>query len=77
LTAFLESAKIETRNLFCGNLLRQPAYAGIPCRTVGYLANTDTIMNNTFFVGVYPGLTDEQIDFVADAFHRFLRSKQG
>ena len=56
MTAFFEAAKIETRNLFCGNLTRHPAYQGIECRIVGELANTDAIMNNTFFIGVYPGL---------------------
>jgi CDP-4-dehydro-6-deoxyglucose reductase, E1 len=73
LTAFLEAAKIETRNLFCGNLTRHPAYRDIPCRIVGDLANTDAIMNNTFFVGVYPGLSDQQIDYMADRFGAFLR----
>ena len=75
LTAFLESAKIETRNLFCGNLVRQPAYADIRCRIVGDLRNTDTIMNNTFFIGVYPGLTEEQIHYIADTFRRFMQGK--
>ncbi len=75
LTAFLEAAKIETRNLFCGNLLRHPAYLDIPCRVVGDLANTDTIMNNTFFVGVYPGLSREQIDYIAETFRRFFKSR--
>jgi CDP-6-deoxy-D-xylo-4-hexulose-3-dehydrase len=74
LTAWLEAAKIETRNLFGGNLLRQPAYAGIECRIVGELRNTDKIMNDTFFVGVYPGLTEEQIDYIADTFRRFMSS---
>jgi CDP-6-deoxy-D-xylo-4-hexulose-3-dehydrase len=72
LTAWLESAKIETRNLFGGNLLRQPAYAGIKYRIVGELCNTDKIMNNTFFIGVYPGLTEEQLDYIAATFRRFM-----
>jgi CDP-6-deoxy-D-xylo-4-hexulose-3-dehydrase len=75
LTASLEAAKIETRNLFAGNLLRQPAYAGIEHRIVGDLGNTDKIMNDSFFVGVYPGLTDQQIDYIADTFRRFMLSK--
>lgn len=54
----LEGARIETRNLFCGNLLRHPAYEGIPHRIVGDLRNTDMIMDRAFFVGVYPGITE-------------------
>jgi CDP-6-deoxy-D-xylo-4-hexulose-3-dehydrase len=72
LTAFLESAKIETRNLFCGNLVRHPAYRDIPHRIAGDLANTDAIMNRTFFIGVYPGLHEDQLNYVADAFQTFM-----
>ena len=61
LTAALEAAKIETRNLFCGNLLRHPAYANIAHRVSGSLTNTDLITENTFFFGVYPGLQDEML----------------
>ena len=75
LTAFLEAAKIETRNLFSGNLLRHPAYRDVPCRVVGELANTDAIMNRTFFVGVYPGLGDAQLDYMIDRFQAFLRNR--
>ena len=55
LVSALETARIETRNLFCGNLLRHPAYVDIEHRVVGALANTDLITTNTFFIGVYPG----------------------
>jgi CDP-4-dehydro-6-deoxyglucose reductase, E1 len=75
LTGFLEEARIETRNLFSGNLLRHPAYSGIECRVVGDLANTDAIMNNTFFIGVYPGLSDEQLAYVGDTFRRFMEGR--
>jgi CDP-4-dehydro-6-deoxyglucose reductase, E1 len=75
LTAFLEAAKIETRNLFCGNLIRHPAYADIPYRVVGDLRNTDTIMNSTFFIGVYPGIAEEQIAYVTEVFARFMKGK--
>lgn len=72
LTAFLEAAKVETRNLFCGNLIRHPAYSDIPHRIVGDLANTDAIMNNTFFVGVYPGMDDAQLGYIAETFRAFM-----
>jgi CDP-6-deoxy-D-xylo-4-hexulose-3-dehydrase len=75
LTAFLEAAKVETRNLFSGNLLRHPAYRDIPRRVVGDLANTDAIMNRTFFIGVYPGLSDGQLDYMGDRFQAFLRDR--
>ena len=72
LIAHLDSQRIATRLLFGGNLLRQPAYADIPHRVVGSLANTDRIMNRTFWVGVYPGLTEEMLVFVAGAIRHVL-----
>jgi CDP-6-deoxy-D-xylo-4-hexulose-3-dehydrase len=75
LTTFLEAAKIETRNLFGGNLLRHPAYAGIEHRITGDLTHTDTIMNDTFFIGVYPGLGDEQITYIGEVFRRFFKRR--
>ena len=74
LTAFLESKMIETRNLFAGNLLRQPAYQGIPHRVAGPLDTTDLVMNNTFFVGVYPGITDAHVDYMAECFTSFMEA---
>ena len=58
LTGFLEANRVETRNLFSGNLLRHPAFENIDCRVVGDLAVTDAIMERTFFVGVYPGIDE-------------------
>ncbi|QTA79196.1 DegT/DnrJ/EryC1/StrS aminotransferase domain-containing protein [Desulfonema limicola] len=75
LTAFLEKNKIETRNLFCGNLIRHPAYENTKYRVVGDLKNTDIIMNNTFFIGVYPGLKPEQIDYIVEIFDQFFTQK--
>ncbi|MCY2986261.1 MAG: lipopolysaccharide biosynthesis protein RfbH [Planctomycetota bacterium] len=73
LTAYLEAARIETRNLFCGNLTRHPAYTNVPWRVAGDLRKTDVIMHNTFFIGVYPGLQSEHIAYIGDTFQRFLR----
>jgi CDP-4-dehydro-6-deoxyglucose reductase, E1 len=62
--SFLEQRKIGTRLLFGGNLLRQPAYAGIPHRTAGRLTGADAVMERTFWLGVYPGLTRPMLDWV-------------
>lgn len=72
LTRFLEANRIETRNLFSGNLLRQPAFMDIDHRVVGDLINTDIIMDRTFFIGVYPGIDDSQLEYVSSAIARFM-----
>jgi CDP-6-deoxy-D-xylo-4-hexulose-3-dehydrase len=76
LTGFLEANRIETRNLFSGNLLRHPALEGIEHRVVGDLPNTDAVMHRTFFVGVYPGIDDGRLDYVVDAFGRFMAGER-
>jgi CDP-6-deoxy-D-xylo-4-hexulose-3-dehydrase len=68
--AFLERRKIATRLLFGGNLLRQPAYQDIKHRVVGSLANTDFIMNHVFWVGVFPGISQEMIGYMLETFHQ-------
>jgi CDP-6-deoxy-D-xylo-4-hexulose-3-dehydrase len=72
LTAHLERHKIGTRLLFAGNLTRQPYFSGRPHRVSGTLANTDLIMERTFWIGVYPGLGPEMLDFAADKIIEFL-----
>lgn len=75
-THFLEANKIETRNLFSGNLLRHPAFMNIDRRVIGSLQNTDWIMNNTCFIGVYPGLTENHLEFMASVIERFFRGER-
>jgi CDP-6-deoxy-D-xylo-4-hexulose-3-dehydrase len=70
----LDEKKIGTRLLFAGNLLKQPAYRGIEHRVIGNLENSDLVMNNTFWLGVYPGLTKEMLNYVSDVIHDFVRS---
>jgi CDP-6-deoxy-D-xylo-4-hexulose-3-dehydrase len=67
----LESKKIATRLLFGGNLLRQPAYEDSNYRVVGELPNTDYIMRSVFWIGIYPGLTEPMLDYMADTIEAF------
>jgi CDP-6-deoxy-D-xylo-4-hexulose-3-dehydrase len=77
LVQHIESRRIGTRLLFGGNLMRQPAYIGMPHRIVGPLTNADIITDNTFWLGVYPGLTDEMVDFMIATVAEFIESKVG
>jgi CDP-6-deoxy-D-xylo-4-hexulose-3-dehydrase len=71
---FLESRKIATRLLFGGNLLRQPAYRDIRRRVVGDLPNSDFVMSNVFWIGLYPGITEPMIEYMAEVFHQIRKA---
>jgi CDP-6-deoxy-D-xylo-4-hexulose-3-dehydrase len=71
---YLNERGIHTRQIFAGNLIRQPAYQGVPYRIIGDLKNTDTIMNRAFWVGVYPGLTRAHLDYTIEVFHDAVKT---
>jgi len=73
----LEARKIGTRRLFAGNLTRHPAYADKPHRVVGELTNSDVITEHTFWIGVYPAITDEMVDYVVATIREFVTSRGG
>jgi len=75
IVGYLESNKIMTRMLFGGNLTRQPAYKDVKYRVFGELTNTDIVLNRNFFIGVYPGITDEMIDYMLCVFDDFIRER--
>jgi CDP-4-dehydro-6-deoxyglucose reductase, E1 len=77
LTGALEAQKIGTRLLFAGNLLRQPAYEGWEHRVAGELTNSDFVMNRVFWIGVYPGLTKEMLDFAVGTIGEFVSKVRG
>jgi len=72
----LNEMKIATRLLFGGNLLRQPAFANTPRRVSGELTNTDIIMNDTFWIGVWPGLTIPMLDYMIESLYVIFGTKQ-
>ena len=73
ITKRLNDYKIGTRNLFGGNLLRQPAYADVPHRISGNLDNSNAIAERTFWIGCWPGITDPMLDYTFEVLDRFLR----
>jgi CDP-6-deoxy-D-xylo-4-hexulose-3-dehydrase len=74
LMRFLDERKIGARLIFAGNLMKQPAYRNIDFRVVGDMTNTDIVMNRSFWVGVYPGLTVPMLDYIADTIIEFVEA---
>jgi CDP-4-dehydro-6-deoxyglucose reductase, E1 len=77
LTGFLEDNKIQTRTLFAGNIVKHPCFdemrkSGTGYRIAGSLVNTDQVLNNSFWVGVYPGMTSEMIDRIVEVIHEYF-----
>ncbi len=77
LVQYLEKNLIATRMLFAGNITHQPAYADVNYRQIGDLPNSDFVMTNVFWVGVYPGLTEEMIDYMIEIFHDAMTPGKG
>lgn len=77
LTEYLEKNKIQTRNLFAGNIIKHPCFEtlieDVDYRVIGKLPNTEKIMNNSFWIGLYPGMTNEKLDYMADKIRDFCR----
>ncbi|ENK0837466.1 lipopolysaccharide biosynthesis protein RfbH [Clostridium botulinum] len=75
LVRFLEERKIGTRLLFAGNILRQPLFTEnkVSYKVVGNLTNTDIVMNNTFWIGVWPGINDEQSRYIIETFYEYFK----
>jgi len=80
IVSFLEKNNIQTRNLFAGNMLRHPMFESltenVDYRLVGELKNTDKIMNDAFWIGVYPGLSEDEINYIVKTIKEFVREKQ-
>jgi CDP-6-deoxy-D-xylo-4-hexulose-3-dehydrase len=75
ITAFFNEHFIETRNLFAGNMVKQPGFMKKKFRIHKSLKNTDYIMNHTFFLGTYPGLTEAMISYVGEILDKFLENR--
>ena len=75
LTVHLEKNLIETRVIFSGNILEHPGYKGVNGRIVGSLENSTRMIKDSFFVGVYPGITDEMLDYMIKAFREFFKGR--
>ncbi|MCX5695243.1 MAG: lipopolysaccharide biosynthesis protein RfbH [Candidatus Omnitrophica bacterium] len=75
LTAFLEKSGVQTRLIFAGNVLRQPAFMNIKHRVTGGLDNTDIVMKNSFFIGVYPGIERKDTLYIISQFNAFFKEQ--
>ncbi len=75
LTKYLNDNLIETRNLFAGNMIKQPAFINKKYRVADHLNNSDYIMNNTFFLGTYPGNTPEKLDYIDEVLNKFMNEE--
>jgi len=75
LVQYLEKQRIGTRLLFGGNLVKQPAYKDLSYRVVGNLSNTDHVMQNAFWLGVFPSLTEEMLTYISDVIHQFCQDR--
>jgi CDP-6-deoxy-D-xylo-4-hexulose-3-dehydrase len=75
ITLYFSNNLIETRNLFAGNITKQPGFINHEWRIADNLENTDIIMNNTFFLGTYPGLTKEMFDYTEKVLSDFIHDK--
>lgn len=75
LVRHLEKNKIGTRLLFGGNLLKQPAYLNVKHRIVGDLANSDRVMNNAFWLGVWPGLNINHYEYICSIIHDYINEQ--
>lgn len=76
LTLFLEKSGIQTRLIFAGNILRQPAFMDIKHRVVGGLGNSDMVMKNSFFIGVYPEMGESDIGYIIKQFNTFFKERK-
>ena len=80
LVKHLEDCKIQTRNLFAGNLLKHPCFEtlneGVDYRVAGTLVNTDKIMNDSFWIGVYPGMTQDKLDYMIEKIYAFVQKNK-
>jgi len=73
---WLTKHNIEAKMLFAGNILKHSAYKGVNCRVAGKLTNSDRVMHNSFFVGIYPGMSEEKMNYMIDVFRAFIRKNR-